>query len=89
MHGTKLEKVKSYCISFLWLARINAYINMISIHLYKPGAIHMCEPSSRAKWAPPPEGMELVNVDATIFQSMRQMGTGIVTLLPAVGDLPL
>jgi hypothetical protein len=59
-------------------AKINAYIDMILIHLYKPTANNRHELSSSAKWTPPPEGTALVNVDAAMFSSTRQMGAGIV-----------
>jgi hypothetical protein len=57
---------------------VNAYIDMILVHLYKPQANHSRESSSVAKWIPPPEGKVLVNVDAAIFTSSKQMGAGIV-----------
>jgi ribonuclease HI len=57
---------------------VNAYIDMILVHLYKPQANHSRESSSVAKWIPPPEGKVLVNVDAATFTSSKQMGAGIV-----------
>jgi hypothetical protein len=59
-------------------AKVNAYIEMIRLHLYKPNANHRREPSTSAKWVPPPEGTVLVNVGAAMFTSSRQMGAGIV-----------
>ncbi|KAK1693738.1 hypothetical protein QYE76_010435 [Lolium multiflorum] len=58
--------------------KVNAYIDMIIVHLYKPKANHSRESSSVAKWISPPEGKVLVNVDASIFTSSKQMGAGIV-----------
>jgi hypothetical protein len=52
-------------------AKVNAYIEMIRLHMYKPNANHRREPSTSAKWVPPPEGTVLVNVDAAMFTSSR------------------
>jgi hypothetical protein len=52
---------------------------MILKNLYKSVPAYRCESSSpKAKWAPPPEGTVLVNVDAAIFATSRRMGAGIV-----------
>ncbi|XP_071680193.1 uncharacterized protein [Lolium perenne] len=59
-------------------AKVNAYIEMILVHLYKSATNHRRELSSGAKWVPPPEGTVLVNVDAAIFSASKQMGAGIV-----------
>jgi hypothetical protein len=59
-------------------AKVNAYIEMILVHIYKPATNHRRELSSSAKWVPPPEGTVLVNVDAAIFSASKQMGAGIV-----------
>jgi hypothetical protein len=59
-------------------AKVNAYIEMILVHIYKPATNHRRELSSGAKWVPPPEGTVLVNVDAAIFSASKQMGVGIV-----------
>jgi hypothetical protein len=61
-------------------AKIKAYIDMICTHLYKPKTASRRESStSTPKWIPPPAGFLLVNVDAAIFASTRQMGVGVVT----------
>jgi ribonuclease HI len=59
-------------------ARINAYIDLICQHLYKPKPFYRREPSVTQKWVPPPMGSVLVNVDAAVFASSRRMGAGIV-----------
>jgi hypothetical protein len=52
---------------------------MILKNLYKSVPAYRCESSSpKAKWAPPPEGTVLVNVDSAIFATSRRMGAGIV-----------
>jgi hypothetical protein len=59
--------------------QIKAYVEMIEMHLYDQNPSTRREPnSSRARWAPPPEGTICVNVDAALFTSSRQMGTGVV-----------
>jgi hypothetical protein len=58
--------------------KVNAYIDMILVHLYKPQANHSRESSSVTKWIPLQEGNVLVNIDASIFTSFKQMGDGIV-----------
>jgi hypothetical protein len=59
--------------------RILAYIQMIATHLYQAAPINRRETSSVVrKWSPPPDGTVLINVDATIFSSTRQIGMGAV-----------
>jgi hypothetical protein len=57
-------------------AKVNAYIDMILIHLYKPTANNRPELSSSAKWTPPLEGTVLVNLHGAMFSSKRQMVLG-------------
>jgi hypothetical protein len=57
-------------------AKVNAYIDMILIHLYKPTANNTPELSSSAKWTPPLEGTVLVNLHGAMFSSKRQMVLG-------------
>jgi hypothetical protein len=52
---------------------------MIATHLFKPASNQRRETkSSVLKWSLPPVGTVLINVDATIFASSRQMGSGVV-----------
>jgi hypothetical protein len=61
-------------------AKIKAYIEPIRTHLYNPKPANRCELSSLTpKWVPPPIGLLLVNVDATMFAYTRQMGVGVVS----------
>ena len=59
-------------------AKIKAYVDMILEYLYVPKPSHRREPSLSGSWVPPPVGYLMVNVDAAIFASSRQMGAGIV-----------
>ena len=58
--------------------KVKVYINLISLHLYKPTTKHRRESSSTAKWSPPPVGTVMVNSDAAIFAASNSMGFGIV-----------
>jgi ribonuclease HI len=59
--------------------KILACIQMIATHLYQAAPINRRETSSVVrKWSPPPDGTVLINVDAAIFSSTRQMGMGVV-----------
>ena len=56
-----------------------AYIQMIDVHLYQTEPLHRREAISPSpRWSPPPEDTVSINVDAAIFSSTREMGTGIV-----------
>jgi ribonuclease HI len=56
-----------------------AYIQMIATHLFKPASNQRRETNkSVLKWSPPPVGTVSINVDAAIFASSRQMGSGVV-----------
>jgi hypothetical protein len=60
-------------------AQALAYAGMIELHLFKSEASTQCDTSSPApRWSPSPEGSGLVNNDAAIFSSSRQMGVGAV-----------
>jgi hypothetical protein len=60
-------------------AKIKAYIELIIKHLYKPSPANRREPStSSPKWVLPPVGTVMVNVDAALFASTRQMGASIM-----------
>ncbi|KAE8783266.1 non-ltr retroelement reverse transcriptase [Hordeum vulgare] len=59
--------------------KIRAYIDMIMVHLYKPSTSHSRESTaSSLRWIPPPEGTLMINVDATLFETTKRMGVGIV-----------
>jgi hypothetical protein len=59
--------------------KVNAYIEKITLHPYKPTTTHRRETTSSSfKWSPSLEGTVLVNVHAAIFSSFRRMGIGIL-----------
>jgi hypothetical protein len=63
---------------FSIVAKIKAYIELIIKHLYKPSLANRHEPStSSPKWVPPPVSTIMVNVDAALFASTRQMGASV------------
>jgi ribonuclease HI len=60
-------------------AQALAYAEMIEEHLFRPVSSSRCDTSlSSPRWSPPPEGTVMINTDAAIFSSSRQMGVGVV-----------
>jgi hypothetical protein len=56
---------------------------MIELHFFKPDPSTRRETNlSTSRWAPPPEGMVFINVDASLFSSSRQMGISVVIRHP-------
>jgi ribonuclease HI len=58
--------------------KINSYVDLIFVHLYKNASRPRSETTPASPWAPPPVGSLLVNVDATLFASSTSMGAGMV-----------
>uniref|UniRef100_J3L042 RNase H type-1 domain-containing protein n=1 Tax=Oryza brachyantha TaxID=4533 RepID=J3L042_ORYBR len=55
--------------------RISGYVEMIVLHCSIPGNASRCDhPPSVPSWDPPPAGTVLINIDAALFQTTRQMG---------------
>jgi hypothetical protein len=60
-------------------SKIQAYVNLVLLHLYKTVTVHSRETtSSSAKWSPPQPGSVLVNVDAAVFSNLHKVGVGIL-----------
>jgi ribonuclease HI len=59
--------------------QVLAYADMIELHLFKPVPSSRRDSTSSApRWIPPPEGTIYINVDASLFNTSRQMGIGVV-----------
>jgi pentatricopeptide repeat protein len=58
--------------------KIRADTEMALLHLYKPSNSNMCDPFRPKRWAPPPEGSVMVNVDAALFAESNRIGIGLV-----------
>jgi hypothetical protein len=55
------------------------WLPWFATHLFKPALNQRRETkTSVLKWSPPPVGMVSINIDAAIFTSSRQMGSGVV-----------
>jgi hypothetical protein len=60
-------------------SKIQAYVDLVLLHLYKTITVHSRETtSSSAKWSPPQPGSVLVNVDAAVFSNLHKVGVGIL-----------
>jgi ribonuclease HI len=59
--------------------QIQAYAEMIELHLFKPQSSTRHDTTiSGVRWSPPPEGTVYINCDAALFSSLRRMGLGVV-----------
>jgi hypothetical protein len=54
------------------VGKIQAYVDMVLLHNYKPIVSKRCDPTEPRKWAPPPEGWVMVNVDAAVFANQTK-----------------
>lgn len=58
--------------------KIQAYVEMVLMHLYEPVDSKKCDPVIYKQWAPPPEGWVKVNVDTALFAESKKMDIGLV-----------
>jgi ribonuclease HI len=59
--------------------QIQAYAEMIELHLFKPQSSTRRDTTiSGFRWSPPPEGTVYINCDAALFSSSHRMGLGVV-----------
>jgi hypothetical protein len=58
--------------------KIKVYIDMIFTYLMKSETNHMRDPIPAIRWAPPPAGTLMINVDAALLSSSEGMSSGVV-----------